>query len=233
MTEPTRRIPQWGLPAVLGAFAAWFFGGLFASAGAVAIGGTDAVSEPLGVVAVLVVQSTVGLLALAVLSFTRGQASFARDFGFRAQLQDLVWLPVGIAIQLVGIAVTYPIVELSGRADTEQQLVTTIQQAPLASRLLLIVGVVVLIPVVEELMFRGALLRALLRHLGPPIAVLLNAGLFALVHLLDPNALFGLPALVAVGIATAWLAARTGRIGPAIALHAGFNFVAVLLMFLT
>lgn len=218
---------------MLGAFVAWFLGGLIASAVVLGVGGPDAGNDPIGVVIVLAVQSVAALTALAVISVTRGQASLARDFGFRARVQDLIWLPVGVAIQLIGIAVTFPIVELSGRADTNQQLVTTIQQAPFVSRLLLILGVVVLIPVTEELMFRGALLRGLLRHLGPSIAVLLDAALFALVHLLDPNALFGLPALVAVGIGTSWLAARTGRIGPAIALHAGFNFVAVLLMFLT
>ncbi|MFZ4515421.1 MAG: type II CAAX prenyl endopeptidase Rce1 family protein [Acidimicrobiia bacterium] len=233
MTAPSQRIPAWGIPAVVAAFGAWLFGGIAIATVVVVLNGSDAASTPLGIFAVLVGQSAAALAALVVISASRGQRSLARDFGLRAALRDLKWLPVGGAIQVIGIVVMYPVVQLSGEKETSQQLVTTIQDAPLIQRLLLVIGVVVLVPLVEELLFRGALLRALLRHLPVTIAIVVDALAFAAAHLLDPKAIYALPALATVGTLAGWLAVRSGRIGPAIALHAGFNFLAVVLMFLT
>ncbi|NCA69141.1 MAG: CPBP family intramembrane metalloprotease [Sphingobacteriia bacterium] len=110
-----------------------------------------------------------------------------------------------------------------------------------------------LIGVLEETFFRGALYTAIRRHDGVRAAVIWSALLYALVHFMKPGALpagvvfdwagagemflrvFGdtfqwrhldsFVALVMVGIFLALVRERTGHIGWGIGLHAGWVFV--------
>jgi membrane protease YdiL (CAAX protease family) len=83
--------------------------------------------------------------------------------------------------------------------------------------------VAVVAPVVEELFFRGLVLRSLERRVGTAWAVVGSAVAFGLAHF----ELLQLPALVGVGVVCGVLAVRTGRLGPGIFVHAAFNAVAV------
>jgi membrane protease YdiL (CAAX protease family) len=102
--------------------------------------------------------------------------------------------------------------------------------------LLIIPGVltVLVVPVFEELFFRGVLLRALLvlcatraAALGVAIAVVLDGAIFGLAHL-GNDSWIQLPGLGFVGVVLAVLAVRSGRLGPSIVTHASFNAVAVI-----
>jgi len=86
--------------------------------------------------------------------------------------------------------------------------------------LLLAVGA----PVVEELFFRGMLLRSLARRFGSPAAIVASSAVFGLAHF---EAL-QLPALMLFGLVLGLLAHRSGRLGPGIVAHATFNAVTVL-----
>jgi len=92
---------------------------------------------------------------------------------------------------------------------------------------------VVVAPVVEELFFRGLLLRALQRRFSAPAAVAISGATFGAVHLLDPGAYVILPALVALGMLSGVFAVRTGNLSRSILLHAGFNLLAVAAAVLT
>ena len=74
-------------------------------------------------------------------------------------------------------------------------------------------------PFVEELYFRGLLMRALWGRMGRLAAVVLAAVLFGLAHV----QLLQLPALVAFGLVAGILAASTRRLAPAMWAHAAFN----------
>ncbi|WIB60758.1 type II CAAX endopeptidase family protein [Curtobacterium sp. MCLR17_007] len=98
------------------------------------------------------------------------------------------------------------------------------------------IGVVVVSPVLEEVVFRGLFQRRLADALTPRtrfLAVLLTAFLFALVHLLigsPATSLMGFEVFVttfALGLLTGTLVAMTGRIGGAVLAHVLFNAVAV------
>lgn len=80
-----------------------------------------------------------------------------------------------------------------------------------------------LVPVAEELLFRGVGFT-LLQRFGPALAVVAVGVLFALAH----GLVRALPILVAFGIALAWLRHRTGSVYPCIALHAVFNALALI-----
>jgi membrane protease YdiL (CAAX protease family) len=89
-------------------------------------------------------------------------------------------------------------------------------------------------PFVEEWFFRGTLLPGLAATftLSPRVAwltvVIASDGLlFGLAH----GEMLQLPGLAAVGALSAWIFIREGRLAPSIALHMGFNTLAVIALF--
>jgi membrane protease YdiL (CAAX protease family) len=85
-------------------------------------------------------------------------------------------------------------------------------------------------PVVEELFFRGLLLRALAGRLkdlgprlGPATSIVVTALVFALVHF-EALQFLG---LAGFGVVLGYLAWRTGRLGPSIVAHMAFNTVTI------
>jgi len=87
--------------------------------------------------------------------------------------------------------------------------------------------VVALGPFVEELVFRGVILRAAESRVGAGWAIVLQAALFAAYHL-TPWLI--VPSFV-LGLACGWLAWQRRSLWPAIALHALYNGVAVAAVF--
>jgi membrane protease YdiL (CAAX protease family) len=91
-------------------------------------------------------------------------------------------------------------------------------------------------PFVEELFFRGLLLRALLgsfqelgRRLGPAVSIVVTALVFALVHF-EALQFLG---LAGFGVVLGILAWRTGRLGPSIVAHMAFNTVTIIAIVVT
>jgi membrane protease YdiL (CAAX protease family) len=90
---------------------------------------------------------------------------------------------------------------------------------------------VVVVPVIEELFFRGLLLRSLLKlfqpagtFLGPALAVTLSGVVFGLAHF----ELLQLLGLAVFGVVLSLMAYKFKRLGPSIFAHATFNLLAVL-----
>ncbi len=84
-------------------------------------------------------------------------------------------------------------------------------------------------PLAEELLFRGVLLPALLKRMGPGPAVVLSSAFFAAMHLHGP-ALFPLFVL-AIGFSLAYI--YTGSLWAPMLMHAAFNGMNLALVFLT
>ena len=97
--------------------------------------------------------------------------------------------------------------------------------------LLLSVGVGA--PLVEELFFRGLLLRSLQRRMPDSLAIALSAVAFGLAHAsalpLDA-VLLVMISLTVFGAILSYLAIRTGRLGPGIVAHSAFNVFTVLFL---
>jgi membrane protease YdiL (CAAX protease family) len=137
-------------------------------------------------------------------------------------------LPAGALLE-VGLALTLlPLQHLAG--GKTQEVVNELHNASGAKLVVLAVGAGMIAPVVEELLFRGLLLRALLRRMPATPAVGISAASFALLHLVDPSigTVVALPALATVGVVSGVLAVRTGDLSRSILLHAGFNLVTVI-----
>jgi len=83
--------------------------------------------------------------------------------------------------------------------------------------------VVIAAPIVEELFFRGLVLRSLERRVGTRWAIVASAALFGAAHL-EP---LQFPALFLFGLVAAVLTVRSGRLGPSTMAHVAFNGIAV------
>jgi membrane protease YdiL (CAAX protease family) len=82
-------------------------------------------------------------------------------------------------------------------------------------------------PLIEEIFFRGMLLRSL----ATPVAWVAQAAVFGAAHLSPAYGLGNVGVLVAIGVLGVILGAtatRYRRLGPDIATHAWFNLVATL-----
>lgn len=90
---------------------------------------------------------------------------------------------------------------------------------------IVVVCIAAIVPVIEELLFRGLLLFGLERRYGAGFALLVSACCFGIVHMAAVPALYATVA----GLILGSLALMTRSVWPGIALHAAVNAVPVLL----
>jgi membrane protease YdiL (CAAX protease family) len=142
-----------------------------------------------------------------------------------------VWWVVGLWIVIVGVSALISLAASqigSGQAGNtpspHSQLmdILAVGGREVGGPILALLLVALLVPVIEELVFRGLLLGGLSRHLSFGWANALQAALFAVIHD-DPRRL---PFYFAMGLTTGWLTRKTRSLAPAIALHALNNLIA-------
>jgi len=147
------------------------------------------------------------------------------DLGLRMKPIDVpVGLAIGVACQLLLVPALYWVVfKAIGVQDISASARALTDRAtdPL-SVLLVFVIVGVGAPIAEEIFFRGMALPIFGRRLRARWAILASAAFFAATHF----QLLQFPALLVFGVILGVLTVRTGRLGPAIWAHLGFNVVA-------
>jgi membrane protease YdiL (CAAX protease family) len=189
--------------------------------------------RPVRLIVLLFAQSAAVIGYLVWVARAKGVGSLSADFGLVVRITDLAWFFVGIGLQVVALVPTQLLVEAHG--DTAKQEVVRIADRAHGVQIVLIVlGVAVLAPVTEELLFRGLLLRSLLRRMEPGPAVFLAAVIFGVIHAVgDPSVgtLIALPAIIALGLVSGIQAVRTGELSRSILLHMGFNVLTVVVLF--
>lgn len=229
MTDPA---PRWGAVDLAVAFvvaqlASALGFALFAAAQGIPVGELDTDALTIGEVALLQVPLWLGLLGVPLVATRLRGNGPVRDLGLRTTLRDMpTGLAIGVACQLVLVPlVTLPIFIFT---DTDQDALeaparelTDKAQGP--GVLVLVLVVVVAAPLAEEVFFRGMLQRTLARHLPIWPAMLITSVLFGISHFQALQ----LPALAAFGVVLSVLAHRSGRLGPSIWAHVGFNATTV------
>jgi membrane protease YdiL (CAAX protease family) len=156
-------------------------------------------------------------------------SGLARDFGWRVKSEDTYQgVLFGVALQLLGVSAIYLFLMLFfgdlDVGDAAREL-TDLAVSPFD---LVLLGLIVVVgaPVVEELFFRGLVLRSLERRWGSKVAIAVSSVVFAGVHF----QVVQFPALLMFGLVAGWLTVRSGRLGPAIFAHVGFNGVTMVIL---
>jgi len=182
---------------------------------------------PLSTLALQQVPFYGGMIAMPLFaSFYKGRGPLT-DFGLRMRWFDApVGFVTGIVTQYAALLLYVPVLwwtsvtsddiskparELSDKAHGRGGVV------------LLVLVVAIAAPIVEEIFFRGLVLRSLERRMSTRWAIVASSALFAAAHF-EP---LQFPALFVFGLVAATLATRTGRLGPGMWAHFAFNLVAV------
>jgi membrane protease YdiL (CAAX protease family) len=230
--DPPRR--TWGLgdaalAFLVGMLAGSLTGGLYAAASGATTGPGVSIAGFVGF--------WMGLAGIPYLTSRRkGSGSLAVDFGLWLSLPvDFAGAVAGVAAQLVLVPIVVFAFDQIHHVDPSQQAEAITGGARGTSLLVLGLFIVVGVPIVEELFFRGLLLRALRNRVGDVGAIALSSAVFGLAHA-DPSlpgftVLSLVVALGLVGAVFATLALRTGRLGPGIFAHAAFNLITVIYLF--
>jgi membrane protease YdiL (CAAX protease family) len=165
-----------------------------------------------------------------------GRGDLGHDLGLRFRAIDLLtgagtWLAA--TVLQVAVLLIVQLLGLPLGSNTESIADSRDDAAAFAAVTVL---AVVIAPVVEELFFRGLLLRALRSRFTMWAAIAIQAAIFGLIHLqvdlgLDNVSLIA--ALTAVGAAFGFAADQAGRLGPAIVGHAIFNGLAIAVVLAT
>jgi uncharacterized protein len=171
------------------------------------------------------------LVALRVLSVKWGTHDFRSDYGLRFRWVDVLGIPIGVLTQLVVLELLYwPLrvlfSEQFDRDTVEEPARDLFDRFEGGWLVVLVVIVVIGAPIVEELLYRGLILRSLDGRINDALAVVASAGWFALAHFQGVQ----LPGLFVLGIILGVLAQRTGRIGMGIFTHAAFNATTVVML---
>lgn len=181
---------------------------------------------PLSTLALQQVPFYGGMLAVPLMAARYKGRGPVTDFGLRVRLTDApLGLVVGFVTQYAALLLYLPVLWWTSVTsdDISKPARELTDKAHGAGVVLLIVVVAIAAPIVEEIFFRGLVLRSLERRFGARWAVVGSSLIFGAAHL-EP---LQFPALFVFGLVAAVLATRTGRLGPGIWAHVAFNAVAV------
>jgi membrane protease YdiL (CAAX protease family) len=163
------------------------------------------------------------------------------SLGFEVRGRDSGYIFAGLGLQL-GLSILFrPLVWLlfpeGGPAQEIGDVMADLESD--GTRLTSLMVSVVLVPITEELTFRGVLIKAL-GDRSKRVLIVASALVFSLFHVLGLTtgnllaaAAIVLPQLFIVGLVLAWVTLRSGRLGPAIFLHSGWNLLAALVLLLS
>jgi len=161
------------------------------------------------------------------------------SLGFQIEPRDTAYIGLGLILQLIVALLLLPLAQLlfpDGQPPQEVAEIIGNAESSMLLKLSLVLAAVVLAPVTEEVIFRGVLLKALRNHSNRFIIVV-TAAVFSAVHVLGldlerfwASAAVVLPPIFLLGLLLAWITLRTGRLGPAIFLHSGWNLLAALVL---
>lgn len=162
-----------------------------------------------------------------------GTGDLRADLGLSARLADLGWGPVvwlcaiGMQLAIAALVVGFG-VPISNNTDA----ITEVQDDR-TYVISIVITAVIAAPIVEEMVFRGVVLRGLRSRMPIVAAVVLQGVLFGAAHI-DPLRGTGNVGLVlvlsGVGIAFGGAVALLGRVGPAMVAHALFNGVVLVIV---
>lgn len=174
--------------------------------------------------------SNVGAVVLVLCLVTRLPGGLA-GLGLRGHQGAWAWL-TALAVWLTALPLLMGakwanggLLELLGQAPKTQQHLLRFLDEGSVDRLWIWTAMVLILPVCEEILFRGALYGGLRRHMPAALAMLVSGLVFGLLH--DPSVMLPVAALGAV---LAWVYERTGSLKVPCLVHVLQNGVTLTLV---
>jgi membrane protease YdiL (CAAX protease family) len=142
----------------------------------------------------------------------------------------MAWLIAFPVVQVIGQLfdmILFAIFHLEGYEQVAVKYLKTTFQSP-ALTIVALVSIVIVAPIVEEFLFRGALQTYLKKRLQPKSAILISSACFGLFHF-SPEQGFGnislLISLFVFGCFLGYVYEKQGSLYASIGLHMAFNFI--------
>lgn len=213
--------------------------GVYAILVAAVTAAAEAAGQPLDIIlAGLPLEAIAGALGIFAVVARRNPTS--EHFGLPILVKDrlgfLLAIPVALAVDVVRIPVT------SGLEELSSPLADRLLTLPIGGEMVLaIISLVVILPLVEEVLFRGVLHAAFRRRWGLWGTVIGSAVTYGAAQLLwvdasvndwQRRAVATFLAATLFGIVTGVARERTGRIGLGFFIHSGWSALFVLSYFL-
>jgi membrane protease YdiL (CAAX protease family) len=227
--DPVLRTPRWGLGDAVVGWVLSLAGAVLALSAVVAVTGDPATDISLGWANIAQIGLWIPLLGVPLWAARLKGNGAVRDYGLRVEpIDGLVGPIAGFASQLVLLPLLYiPIFWLTNSdtddlGETARNLTDRADDPFSVAMLVILTGIGA--PIVEEIFYRGLLLRSLERRFGQVAAVVVSGLVFGAVHF----QLLPLPGLALFGMVLGYLTVKTGRLGAPIAAHMAFNMVTVI-----
>jgi membrane protease YdiL (CAAX protease family) len=224
--EPADEPVRWGLgDAVVGWFLAWV-GAVIATSIVTGVTGEDFDHLSIGAIAVAQTGLWVGMFGAPYVAARYKGNGMVRDFGLRFEPWDFLYVGLGILCQFLLVIVYLPIfwltdIDSHDLEEPARELTDRAHGAGGVALLVLIVGIGA--PIFEEIFYRGLVQRSFLHRFRPWVAIAVTAVIFGAVHFQPLQ----FPSLALFGAVLGVLTLRTGRLGPGIFAHMGFNLITV------
>jgi membrane protease YdiL (CAAX protease family) len=189
-----------------------YFGGKYLAPGVTA---GDALSDA----AVLGIGSLLTFAIIIAWGVRRTRLPMSRALPFaKPKTRGAIYPPLIVVIVGLGI-VNSELVNLVNAVLPMPGSLTRMFEKLTSGGLATVLAFILIAPVMEELLFRGIILRGFLARYRPGTAIAVSALLFALVHL-NP---YQFVAALITGVIFGWLFVRTGSLRPCIIGHGLYN----------
>ncbi|MEZ5298847.1 MAG: CPBP family intramembrane glutamic endopeptidase [Ilumatobacteraceae bacterium] len=217
-------------------FLAWVTGGMFLAWAALLAMGVDLSGDESLTIPQLSVSAVVSwatfAVALFLLSRQYGTGEPLVDYAVAFRPIDLLAVPAGVIGQVVLLPALYwPLQQIWPDTFAQDELEARAREltdaASGGTAVLLVVVVAVGAPVFEELVYRGLLQRSLVDSVGRWPGLIAAAAWFAAIHL----APIEFPGLFLAGLIFGGALHLSGRLGPAMLAHFGFNAAGLAIAF--
>jgi len=160
--------------------------------------------------------------------------SFAKDFGLGA----LAWLISYPSVLLINLIITGLLKQFGFQGLEEQEAITQVKMTMHEPWLFaaMVVGVIAIVPVTEELLFRGLLQTYLRSRLGRGMSIVLTSALFAGVHFSNSQGMRNVELILSLFVLSCYLGflyERQKTLWAPIGLHMTFNAITTAFLILS
>ena len=184
------------------------------------------------------VACSIAVLAL-LWRIARRQGLTWRDLGFVATSARWIWITVAVFLAARAVSTGFTYIAGDEIAEQSLQTMTGVTSSDPRWNALSVLLFVLVVPVLEELIFRVMFFRALVARLPVLAAATLSVALFVAMHVQYTLAGGAVAVLMTaevtlLGAALMWLYVKSGSIWPPIAVHVannGFAFLVLLTVF--